>query len=469
MFHKSNIESALGIDVAVSSKMEEAFRLWASMFEDAPPWKNAEEGKLTMNLPASISSEIARLVTLEMKSVVSGSERADYINEQYQSVIDDARHFMEFACAKGGVVLKPYVSDDRIFTTVVQAEDFYPTQFNHGKDITGGVFVDYRYDENFRYTRLEEHSIDGKTLTIRNRVFRKQISEISANDNTLGDEVSVASIADWADLEPETVIEGAESPLFAYIKMPFANIVESRSPLGISVYAKAVDQIKKADDIWSEIWWEYEAKEAAVTASSTLFGRDKHGTPILPEGKERLFMTFDFDREQKVDTYSPDIRDSSFFNGLNKCLQRIEFLCGLAYGTISEPSMVEKTAEEIKQSKQRSYSTVTDIQKALEKGLKRLIEAIDTLATLYELAPEGELKTTFEWDDSVVVDAETERMRDREDVRDGLMKKWEYRVKWYGETEEQAKAIVGDETEKSDDEILDFINEPGSDDGAKKE
>lgn len=33
------------------------------------------------------------------------------------------------------------------------------------------------------------------------------------------------------------------------------------------------------------------------------------------------------------------------------------------------------------------------------------------------------------------------RERDRQDVRDGLMQKWEYRVKWYNETEEVAKSM----------------------------
>ena len=82
---------------------------WTEMYEDRPPWKALEKGKLTLNLPAAISSEIARLVTIEMKSVVSGSPRADYINEQYQRVVDKARDFTEKACALGGICLKPYV------------------------------------------------------------------------------------------------------------------------------------------------------------------------------------------------------------------------------------------------------------------------------------------------------------------------------------------------------------------------
>ena len=53
---------------------------------------------------------------------------------------------------------------------------------------------------------------------------------------------------------------------------------------------------------------------------------------------------------------------------------------------------------------------------------------------------------TLKFSDNYVVDPDTQRERDRQDVRDGLMMKWEYRVKWYGDTEDEAKAILsGDE------------------------
>ena len=48
----------------------------------------------------------------------------------------------------------------------------------------------------------------------------------------------------------------------------------------------------------------------------------------------------------------------------------------------------------------------------------------------------------FTWDDSVITDAETERMRDKDDVSMGIMQPWEYRAKWYREDEATAKAMV---------------------------
>ena len=53
-----------------------------------------------------------------------------------------------------------------------------------------------------------------------------------------------------------------------------------------------------------------------------------------------------------------------------------------------------------------------------------------------------------------IIDKESERERDRQDVRDGLMQPWEYRLKWYGETEADAKAIL--EERENDDDMMGF-------------
>lgn len=58
---KTTIEKAFDTQIAVSGKMENSINLWAEMYENRPPWKS--DSIKTLNLPASIASEIARLVT----------------------------------------------------------------------------------------------------------------------------------------------------------------------------------------------------------------------------------------------------------------------------------------------------------------------------------------------------------------------------------------------------------------------
>ena len=74
-----------------------------------------------------------------------------------------------------------------------------------------------------------------------------------------------------------------------------------------------------------------------------------------------------------------------------------------------------------------------------------LIDAIDFYCSIYNLCPYGSFDVSFDWDDSIVVDAEKERLQDMQEVREGLMPKWKYKVKWQGLTEKQAKAELAAE------------------------
>ena len=56
------------------------------------------------------------------------------------------------------------------------------------------------------------------------------------------------------------------------------------------------------------------------------------------------------------------------------------------------------------------------------------------------LNPDAEM--TIDFDDSIIEDKQAERQSDRQDVSMGAMALWEYRAKYYGETEEKAKVAV---------------------------
>lgn len=453
LFPVNSIEKALGVEIDQDTLMSRAIELWANLYENKPPWLS--DTVSTMGLPASISNEIARLVTLELKSEVTGkSARAKYLNEQYQKVIKSIRQYTEYACAKGGLVFKPYLDGKNINVEYVQADYFYPVRYGSDSTITAAAFVEQKQIGDKTYTRLEYHEFDGTKERIVNKAFKSSMKD------SLGNEIALTEVDEWKDLTPAANVENIERPMFAYFKVPVANNVDTYSPLGASVFSRAIDLIKEADKQYSRGLWEFESAERAVDIDVTAFKRDDKGNPIVPEGKERLFRTLDAETKGNTfyESYSPEIRDESHNRGLNKLLRLIEFNCGLAYGTLSDPEQEAKTATEIKQSKQRSYSTVSDIQKSLQSALEHLVYIMDAYATVYKLSAEGDYDTSFVWDDSIVVDAEAERIRDLQELRDGIMSKVEYRMKWYGEDETTAKTKIQEAKGESqeDDDILGF-------------
>lgn len=421
MFDKKVIGTAIASDIAMSDEMARAQRVWKEMYEE-------QEG---LHLPAAISFEMARLITVEMNSRISGGRRGEFLDGCYRQVIDNIRIPMEYGCAKGGLAMKPYVSDGKIKVDFIQADKFFPTEFDETGKIRGAVFVQTRKIGPRYYTRLERHSFVGSTYEISNQAF------CSNNCDYLGRSVTLGEVEEWKSLAPTLSIKNVTQPLFGYFRPAIANTIDSNSALGVSVYANAVNLISDADKQYERFLWEFESGERALIANAMAFKRDKDGKPRLPD--KRLYRTLDVEDMDFFREWSPELREGEFTKGLNRILRQIEFNCGFAYGTLSEVSDTEKTAEEIRASKQRSYATVSDNQKALKNALLELVYAMDVWCTLYNLAPKGDYSVSFDFDDSIEADRKTQFEEKQILVNAGIMSPWEFRMWYFGEDEETAK------------------------------
>lgn len=436
MFSKNNIQDALKVSVAVSLEMEDKIQKWGQMYKNKAPWLN--EDIKSLELPSAIANEFVRLTMAEFKTNITGGTRANYIKNIYKYAIKELPNNLEIGNAKGGLILKPYVKNEKICVEFIQQGFFFPVEYDDTGKITSAIFVSQKTEGENIFTRLEYHALKGTNYYIINKAFKSKDTE------DLGDEISLNSIEDWKNIDVTTKIENLERPLFAYYKPPMANNVDTKSSLGISVYAKAENLIKDADIQYGRAMWEYEASEKAIYASTeALKQRNKNGISIweIPKLKNRLFRAVDIQKgngEDLFHDYSPEIRDEAFWRGLNKILERIEFNCMLAYGTLSEPTYSDKTATEIKTSKQRSYTTISRMQENLQNALEDLLYAIDVLITLYKLAPVGTYQASFEWGDSVLTDTEKEQTLQMQEVNIGLRSKLRYIMFRYGLTEEQA-------------------------------
>lgn len=441
-----NIQKAMGVDIAISKKMSAAIYQWGRLYTNEAPWIKGDIKSL--GLPASICTEMARLVTMESEIKISGSTRADMIAQYMVPFLSNLSRYVEYACSTGGISFKPYMDSKGIAIDVTKAGYFYPVSFDSAENITGVIFPEFKRVGKKLFTRLEYQQFTDESYTIINKAFVSRQAQVK-NDNVinLGQEIRLEEVPEWENIEPNVVFRNADRTLFSYFKIPVANNIDPESPLGVSVFARAVEQIKDADEQYGATMWEYKSKETAIQATSEFFKRDRQGHVLLPKGKERQYVDMgnnisDADGRPFFNVYSPEIRDQSFFNGYNKIVQKVEFNSGLAYGTLSDPQVVEKTAEEIKMSKQRSYSTVKAIQNNLEEAIKVLVNAVDAWMTIENLAPSGRVNVAMSWDDSLVTDKQTEREQDLKDVAAGIMMPYEYRMKWYGEDEKTAREKI---------------------------
>lgn len=443
-------ERAFGVRPAASQQMEENSSLWWSLYTDNPPWETCDVHPL--GLPSKIGRELARSTLTEFSVSVSGSARAEYINRQMQTVVNRLGVILERGLCLGGVALKPYQDGGRIlveeFTT-----GFTPTRFDGAGRCIGGVFQSAPVRQgNEWFVRLEYHDFipragGPEVYVIENKAFR------SGPDGGIGAQVPLKTVDEWAQYAERMEIEGLEGPLFAYFKPPTSNNIEPGSSLGVSIYAGAtVDLIRQADELWEQLQWEYKSGERKIYADELA---DSAGL----DGRIFVFGPFSGGKGEFFQQFSPEFRDDPLYRGVQRILQRIEYNTGLAYGTLSDPQSVEKTATEILAARQRQYVTCKDIQGAFQAALDGLVYAMDALCGLAQLAPAGEYSVQYRWGDGVLDDPETRRQDmalDMQQVAAGLMCDWEFRMKWYGEDEQTARQMLPgarDMVEEEQDEV----------------
>lgn len=517
MIGKQTIQDVLKINPTISNDMINAIDLWTRMYEDKSPWvheptEDDPTDVKSLGLAQTIASEKASMVLIEFESEITtpikdvkpatpnymnpdnigtdgkpepmvamhvvtedipkgSTKRAEYLNRQYIKLKDALPVQLEYAIAKGGLVIKPYLvkkpqnvdmmtgetkqteiqEEYDIEFDYIQANEFYPLSFNASGKIIEAAFIQRIFDKDTVYSRLEYHKLTDEGVVVINKAFKKKaVSTSISKEETLGDEISLTEVEEWASLSAETTIGGVDRLLFAYLKMPDANTIDTHSPLGMSGFAKATKLIKDADMQYSRLMWEFEAGELAIdidrNALRYLSDPDDpdSGHSVMNKLQNRLYRKVDLNDDNTYNVFSPDLRDVSILNGLNSILMKIEDKTGLSRGTLADVNMVSeaKTATELMLQRTRNYQTNQRIQKSTQLALEDTIYIMNAYCELYNITEDGEYNVSFEWDDSVLVDKDTELSRRIILMNNGLAGKVETRMWYFGETENQAREAL---------------------------
>lgn len=428
LFPLKDIKQALGIKPAITDDMLSSIELWQKCFSGNAPWLN--DDVISLRLEQSITREFANITLNEMTASVSN----DKLQKIFETATEDLNSELQSGLATGAMVIKPLGGDK---VQYISANAFVPIEFDARHRLVKVIFPEFKKIGDNYYTRLEYHSLDTKKgLTITNTAY------VSASEGQLGREIPLAAVDEWASLPNAVTYPAMLRPAFGYFRTPIKNTIDGSS-CGVSVYANDINLIRKIDTQFGRLDWEFESGERAIHVDAAAF--KKEGTEKL---NKRLYKAVDVDLgdNELFKDFSPAIRQSDITDGLNTYLRRLEFSVGLAYGDLSDPDTVAKTATEILSAKNRKYNTVSAIQKQLKYCLDDLVYA---LAFYNSLTTSG---YTFVCDfkDSILTDEQTERTQDIQDLSLGIMRPDEYRMKWYGEDEKTAKKNLPQSSEVVD-------------------
>ena len=436
MFDYQKIISDFNLDVQTSKEMLDAINLWSAIFNGKAPWQS--KAVKSLHVAKTVCEIVSKAVTIEFKSSCTDKT----IDATYQRFIRNIRKYTEYGIAKGSMFFKPTYDNGKIKITVVQADKYIPFKFDDTGELLGAIFIDQITRGTTVYTRLEYNELVGSTMYIRNIAYKGQ-----TNGVVLGSKIPLNSVDKWKDLEENSQVNNIDRLIGGFFSMKNSNSIDNDSPLGSSLFANAVGTLEEIDKQFSRTLWEYEGSELAIEASSDLFKPDKKGKFQLPKGKERLYRLLD--NEDSWQIFSPQIRDTSLFNGLNELLRQAENEMCLSAGILSKLDQVALTATEIKSSKQNYYVTVSDIQKAMQSALEDLVYGIYVLCKLYGIPVGSNYEMNFDWDDSIIVDKDALQKQAQLELNQGIIDKIQYFMITRDWSEDEAIAFIKKMEERS--------------------
>ena len=423
-----------------SNLMKAKKKLWRQVYQNQSPW--LKPGKVwSANLAAIASAEVARLVTLDLKARVNGDEAVaeTFIRE----AVWDVRNQVEYGLALGGFILKPYLCGDS-----VRVAFLLPLEFEIAETDTDGTVIDIffmDYEPKHEKLRVERHVFDRRASAylITNEVYKNNGTIDGLGSKIPDTQAELRKVPRWADIAPGQELRGITRPLFACFKPATSNTVDIKSPHGVSLFDKALPLIRLADEHLSGIVREFRMKETRLYVSSFALDATKRRGERIPYLEDDLYVKFFADDKQGTtffEVFSPEIRHESFLQVFNKYQQMVEDNIGLMHGTFSAPDagVSDRTATAIRESKHRTYSTVSSNQMALRKCLEGALYAV---ATYMGKDWRGQ-ELVLEFDDTLIRDPREALTDMLDDVSMGLVKPEIYLAKKYAVSKEDALKMM---------------------------
>lgn len=440
MLLKSRAREEFNIETIGSEQMDAWISECISIYRGAPCWLDEGDHIDTVNFAKSVCSEIARLATMGIGIKLDGSARADWLQEQIDKVYFQLRHWVEYGCAYGTVILKPNGSTIDLYT-----RDRFEVTHVTGDVIDGVVFYDYQQVGKKWYTRLEYHRFDGSLYLITNKCY------VGDSPNDTKEPVDIA-LTPWAELAEEAAIENLEKTLFSVFRTPHANNIDMGSPFGLPVFSEAVQELRDLDIAYSRNSKEIkDSKRTVLLDSDTLIpsgtkvvntprawevSRGQLGLPdmvknVRGDGKEVFYQEI-----------NPTLNTDTRLTGINALLSQIGYKVGFSNGYfVFNESTGIQTATQVEADQQRTIQFIKDVRDKLESCLDGLIYALDAFASLYGLAPKGKYEVVFDFGD-ITYNRDEDRARWWGYVQAGKVPAWMFFVKFEGMTEEDAKKMT---------------------------
>lgn len=361
--------------------------------------KSKKQDRYKLGMAKKVCEDWANLLLNEKVSIKAGTfdKRLKEIFEKNNFNVR-ANQLVELTFALGTGAFVEYLDAvGNKMIDYIRADMIYPLSWDNG-DITECAFGSVKtVNEKERiYLQIHRYGIpeEGENPDV-------YYIENKYLDAQTGDEVELPEDID-------SIIDTKyEKPLFQIITPNIVNNLELDSPMGISVFANSIDQVKGCDLIYDSYMNEFVLgrKRILVPYSQAKIEMEKEGnaTPVFdPNDTVYFVMPADRNSDMKLTEVDMTIRASEHEQGINKSLDLLSLKCGMGTGRYKFESGGVKTATEVISDKSDLYQNLQKHKTPISAALIALVKALYFLE-----CGTDDVEVTVDLDDSIIEDVNT--------------------------------------------------------------
>ena len=262
-------------------------------------------------------------------------------------------------------------------------------------------------------------------------------------------------------------------------------------PLGVSIYANALDCLESCDMAYDNMYSDTRLGKKKIFMDQAAVQLKPQATVIDENGKERVLrrepdLTATLENSLYVTTgeqlpgdqkffteYNPTLRIDENKNNVQFNLNLLSSKTGLGQHRYQFDTANMSTATEVRASNKELTESVWKQRIAIQQALTDLVRSALILGKEKLHQPlDVDTRITIQFDDTMFSDEEAERMRFLQEIAAGIRQKWEYRAKYDGEDEKAAREMTGETAEARQQSLAgQFFNQDengeqeGSDEG----
>lgn len=403
--------------------------------------KSVKCKRASLGMPKKVSEDWANLLMNERVHItLEGKEEQAFVDK----VLSDnnfavkSNEMQEFKAALGTTAYLPSVVGqkqdgiaDGIRLDYVTVEHIKPLSWRNGV-VEECAFCSVKSvgDKEYMYLQIHKKGEDGNYI-IQNHLYEVRNEQIY--------DAEMNSVQGFENI-PAEVQTGSPKRQFVIDRMNIANNFDPSIPLGVSVYANAIDVLKGVDIAFDSYVNEFSlGKKRIMVKPAALEFLD--GEPVF-DADEMVFYVLPEDTSSG-DVITPidmSLRTSEHNRGIQDQLNLLSSKCGFGENHYKFDGGSVATATQIVSENSALFRTLKKHEIILESVLIELCRIILRLGnTAMGMNLDEDVEISIDFDDSIIEDKDVEFNRDMRLLNAGIMNDWEFRMKWMNEDEETAK------------------------------